>query len=110
VRDAVETLSGPAPPRSFVRGLGVWDATAIVAGSMIGSGIFIVSADVARQVGAPGWLLVVWLLTGLALTVERLYRLRYLHRGPHPLRTAIGLLLLLQLSLGMSVPAVTDSS
>src|SRR5947207_2583292 len=36
----------------------------IVAGSMIGSGIFIVSADIAREVGAPGWLLVVWLVTG----------------------------------------------
>lgn len=45
---------------TFVRGLGLWDATAVVAGSMIGSGIFIVSADIARQVGAPGWLLVVW--------------------------------------------------
>ena len=37
----------------------------IVAGSMIGSGIFIVSADIARQVGSPGWLLVVWVVTGL---------------------------------------------
>lgn len=37
----------------------------IVAGSMIGSGIFIVSADIARQVGSPGWLLVVWLFTGV---------------------------------------------
>jgi len=37
----------------------------LVAGSMIGSGIFIVSAIIARQVGAPGWLLVVWLVTGL---------------------------------------------
>jgi APA family basic amino acid/polyamine antiporter len=37
----------------------------IVAGSMIGSGIFIVSADIARQVGSPGWLLVVWIITGL---------------------------------------------
>ncbi len=55
-------------------------------------------------------LLVVWLLTCLALTVERLYRVRYLHRGTHPVRTAIDLLLLLQLSLGRSVPAVTDSS
>ncbi|MCV4753013.1 amino acid permease, partial [Escherichia coli] len=35
------------------------------AGSMIGSGIFIVSADIARQVGSPGWLLVVWVITGL---------------------------------------------
>jgi hypothetical protein len=55
-------------------------------------------------------LLVVWLLTCLALTVERLYRLRYLHRGTHPVRAAIDLLLLLQLSLGRPLPAVTDSS
>src|SRR5438105_1514152 len=52
----------------FVRGLGLLDSTMIVAGSMIGSGIFIVSTDIAREVGAPGWLLVVWLVTGL-LTV-----------------------------------------
>src|SRR5205085_952948 len=49
----------------FIRGLGLLDSTMIVAGSMIGSGIFIVSADIARQVGAPGWLLVVWIITGL---------------------------------------------
>ncbi|MBK9153240.1 MAG: amino acid permease [Chloracidobacterium sp.] len=52
----------------FIRGLGLLDATMIVAGTMIGSGIFIVSADIARQVGSPGWLLVVWLITGF-LTV-----------------------------------------
>src|SRR4051812_45322539 len=52
----------------FIRGLGLLDSTMIVAGSMIGSGIFIVSADIARQVGSPGWLLVVWVITGL-LTV-----------------------------------------
>src|ERR1022692_4282456 len=40
----------------------------LVAGSMIGSGIFIVSADITRQVGSAGWLLAVWLVTG-ALTV-----------------------------------------
>lgn len=57
----------PSEPASegFVRGLGLLDSTMIVAGSMIGSGIFIVSADMARQVGAPGWLLVAWLVTGL---------------------------------------------
>jgi hypothetical protein len=44
----------------FVRGLGLLDSTMIVAGSMIGSGIFIVSADIARQVGSAGWLLLVW--------------------------------------------------
>jgi basic amino acid/polyamine antiporter, APA family len=52
----------------FIRGLGLLDSTMIVAGSMIGSGIFIVSPIISRQVGSPGWLLVVWVITGL-LTV-----------------------------------------
>src|SRR5687767_15202479 len=60
--------SGQETKEGFIRGLGLLDSTMIVAGSMIGSGIFIVSADIARQVGSPGWLLVVWLITG-ALTV-----------------------------------------
>ncbi len=49
----------------FVRELGLLDSTMIVAGSMIGSGIFIVSADIARKVGSPGHLLMVWIVTGL---------------------------------------------
>jgi APA family basic amino acid/polyamine antiporter len=49
---------------SFKQSLGLLDATMIVAGSMIGSGIFIVSADITRNVGSAGWLIVVWLLTG----------------------------------------------
>jgi len=49
----------------FVRGLGLLDSTMLVAGSMIGSGIFIVSSIIGRQVGSPGWLLVVWIVTGL---------------------------------------------
>jgi APA family basic amino acid/polyamine antiporter len=49
----------------FHRGIGVFDATMIVAGSMIGSGIFIVSAEMSRQLGSPGWLLVAWLVTGV---------------------------------------------
>lgn len=44
--------------------LGLWDGTMIVAGSMIGSGIFIVSADIVRNVGTSGWLVGVWLITG----------------------------------------------
>jgi APA family basic amino acid/polyamine antiporter len=56
----------------FVRGLGLLDSTTIVAGSMIGSGIFIVSADMARQVGSPGWLLVAWAVTGLLTVVGAL--------------------------------------
>jgi basic amino acid/polyamine antiporter, APA family len=47
------------------RTLGLIDATSIVAGSMIGSGIFIVTSSMARDVGSAGWLLVLWLLTGL---------------------------------------------
>jgi APA family basic amino acid/polyamine antiporter len=60
----------PAAPEQekFVRGLGLLDSTMLVAGSMIGSGIFIVSSIIGRQVGAPGWLLVVWIITG-ALTL-----------------------------------------
>src|SRR5947199_8570486 len=57
------------PEPTFVRGLGLLDSTMIVAGSMIGSGIFIVSADITRQVGSGGWLLAVWLVTG-ALTIS----------------------------------------
>ncbi len=49
----------------FVRGLGLLDSTMIVAGSMIGSGIFIVSADIARQTGSVGGLLLTWLITGV---------------------------------------------
>ena len=40
----------------FIRGLGLLDSTMLVAGSMIGSGVFIVSADIARLVGSGGWL------------------------------------------------------
>ena len=58
----------------FVRGLGLLDSTMLVAGSMIGSGIFIVSADIARLVGSAGWLLVVWAVTGaLTLTAALSY-------------------------------------
>ncbi len=59
------TTSPPAADQKFVRGLGLLDSTMLVAGSMIGSGIFIVSSIIARQVGSPGWLLVVWIVTGL---------------------------------------------
>ncbi len=65
----------PKPPpdehgldTEFKRGLGLFDATMVVVGSMIGSGIFIVSADMGRLVGSPGWLLVAWAVTGV-LTV-----------------------------------------
>src|SRR3954470_20720041 len=51
-------------PTSFKPSLGLLDATMVVAGSMIGSGIFIVSADISRNVGSAGWLIFVWVITG----------------------------------------------
>lgn len=56
----------------FKRALGLTDATAVVVGSMIGSGIFIVSAETARQVGAPGWLLACWILAGILTIMSAL--------------------------------------
>lgn len=64
-------LSRPAPPNAtphaptLERGLSLLDATMLVVGSMVGSGIFIVSADIARNMGSPGWLLLVWIATGV---------------------------------------------
>jgi APA family basic amino acid/polyamine antiporter len=52
-------------PKKLERSLGLIDATMIVVGSMIGSGIFITSAESARLVGAPGWLLAAWALAGV---------------------------------------------
>jgi len=57
-----QTKSGE---RGFVQAIGLFDGTMIVVGSMIGSGIFIVSADISRQTGSPGGLLLTWILTGL---------------------------------------------
>jgi APA family basic amino acid/polyamine antiporter len=72
---AQSTSAAPLPAASataldteFHRGLGLYDSTMVVVGSMIGSGIFIVSADMGRLVGSPGWLLVAWVIAGV-LTV-----------------------------------------
>jgi APA family basic amino acid/polyamine antiporter len=63
----------PRPPDAgeetqFHRGLGLFDSTMIVVGAMIGSGIFIVPAEMSRLLGSPGWLLTAWLLTGVLTT------------------------------------------
>jgi len=50
---------------NFKRELGLFDGTMLVVGSMIGSGIFIVSSDIARQVGSAGWLTLIWVISGL---------------------------------------------
>src|SRR5271157_4203753 len=61
--------SPPQVPEEFSRRLGLWDSTMVVAGSMIGSGIFIVSAEMSRQIGSPGWLLIAW-VAAAALTMS----------------------------------------
>jgi len=53
----------------FKRELGLFDGTMLVVGSMIGSGIFIVSSDMVRQVGSAGWLIAIWILTGLITVI-----------------------------------------
>ncbi len=57
------------PTTALKPSLGLLDATMVVAGSMIGSGIFIVSADITRHVGGAGWLIAVWLITGLMTVI-----------------------------------------
>ncbi|MGH9741170.1 MAG: APC family permease [Candidatus Acidiferrum sp.] len=69
-----DTTHPPSPnaPKNdvgFVRAISLFDGTMIVVGSMIGSGIFLVSADISRQTGSAGGLLLTWVLTGL-LTIS----------------------------------------
>ena len=61
----IETVETKPAETKLVRALGPLDATMIVVGSMIGSGIFITSAESARLVGSPGWLLAAWALAGV---------------------------------------------
>ncbi len=58
--------------KKFHRSLGLFDSTMVVAGSMIGSGIFIVSADMSRQLGSSGWLLISWMVAGLLTVIGAL--------------------------------------
>ena len=65
--DSTTVTAHPQPSeKGFVRAIGLFDGTMIVVGSMIGSGIFIVAADITRQTGSAGGLLLTWVLTGLS--------------------------------------------
>lgn len=66
--ETIATAGAGAAPVEFRKALGLFDSVMIVAGIMVGSGIFIVSAEISRQVGSAGWLLVAWIITGV-LTV-----------------------------------------
>src|SRR6201981_3369983 len=65
----IEARVAATAESGFVRAIGLFDVTMIVVGSMIGSGIFIVAADISRQTGSAGGLLLTWIITGL-LTVS----------------------------------------
>jgi APA family basic amino acid/polyamine antiporter len=69
-----QPVSAREAEQGFVRGLNLFDATMVVIGVMIGSGIFIVSADMSRLIGSPGWMLMAWVVTGvLTLTAALSY-------------------------------------
>src|SRR6201991_4721440 len=57
-------MNKKSDPTKLKASLGLLDGTMLVAGSMIGSGIFIESADIIRNVGSSGWLIAVWVITG----------------------------------------------
>lgn len=59
----------PTENNLLKRRVNLFDGICIVAGAMIGSGVFIVSADIARNVGSPGWLLMVWVITGIITVI-----------------------------------------
>src|ERR1700746_2663403 len=66
--DTTQAIHAPVAAKQeigLVRAIGLFDGTMIVVGSMIGSGIFIVAADISRQTGSPGGLLLTWMLSGL---------------------------------------------
>jgi APA family basic amino acid/polyamine antiporter len=70
--DAPAAVAKPGQDRGLVQGLGLVSATTLVMGSMIGSGIFIVSADIARQVRSPGLLILVWVLAAAMTLIAAL--------------------------------------
>ncbi len=71
-KPAVSTPTAAPAAGAFQQKLGLFDATMLVAGSMVGSGIFVVSAIIAREVGASGWLIVVWVISGVMTIIGAL--------------------------------------
>jgi amino acid transporter len=78
-----DSLQSPPTSAGFQQRLGLFDATMLVAGTMIGSGIFIVSADIARDVGSAGWLLLIWILTGVITVIGGLSYAELAAMMPH---------------------------
>src|SRR6476469_7281825 len=65
-------MQDPSIQKNFKQSFSLLDATMVVAGSMIGSGIFLVSADMTRTVGSAGWLILLWVVTGVLTLIAAL--------------------------------------
>src|SRR5512135_2061060 len=72
MNEPAPSSAAPAEARHFKREMSLFDAMMIVMGAMIGSGIFVVSADIARTVGSPGLLLLAWIVTGILTVIGAL--------------------------------------
>ena len=70
--ETAQTASEPSSDREFIKGLGLTSSTMLVMGSMIGSGIFLVSADIAREVDSPALLIGAWIVTGVMTVIAAL--------------------------------------
>jgi len=82
----MSTLADPPATEvrpTFQQRLGLFDATMLIVGTMIGSGIFVVSADIARDVGSAGWLLAVWALAGVMTIIGALSYAELAGMMPH---------------------------
>ncbi len=69
LQTTTNAASANLPSTGLVKGLSLFDSTTLVMGSMIGSGVFIVAAEVGRQVGSPGLFFLAWLLSGLMTVI-----------------------------------------
>src|SRR5262249_26412471 len=81
-RAIMTTATKPAGP-TFQQRLGLFDATMLVAGSMIGSGIFLVSSEITRDVGSSGWLMLGWIGTGIVTVIGALSYAELAAMMPH---------------------------
>src|SRR5262249_16444497 len=81
-RAIMTTATKPAGP-TFQQRLGLFDATMLVAGSMIGSATFLLSSEIPRDVGSSGWLMLVWIVAGIVTVIGALSYAELAAMMPH---------------------------
>src|SRR6516162_9278031 len=82
-QSVVSATADPPAGGAFQQKLGLFDATMLVAGSMVGSGIFVVSSGIARDVGSSGWLILVWIVSGIMTIIGALSYAELASMYPH---------------------------